>query len=418
MERIIKYFTDNDLYKFTMACAIVNSYPDAVVTYRFQDRNNTVYPYGFANLVKEQLQYLSELRITDAEIEYMKEKCYYLPEWFFTYLRGVQMDPNAFNVSQDNAGHLSLEFTGKWSIYVLYEVQILAIISRLYYMMTKDIDVESDPNKFLEYYDATYSKATKMLEAGCSFAEFGTRRRFAYWTQNAAVMACNTAYRDYINNNPDGKGKFLGTSNVYLAMKYKLTPIGTMAHEFISGVAGILGSPIEANHIAMREWEKTYNGALGIFLYDTFGFDMFAQNFSDKYARSFDGLRVDSGDNYEQYDKICGLYREHRVDPSTKNIMFSNALTTDEFIELNRYVESKGGKCGAGIGTHLTNDMQAWGIEPMNIVIKLVFISVTERRLLLPTGKFSNTPGKYIVGDERIAKLWQAPIELAHQKSP
>lgn len=412
---LITNFTDNDLYKFTMCCAIVNSFPEAVVRYRFQDRNNTVYPVGFAEELKQQIKYLADIHITTREINFMRNKCYYLPEWFLTYLRSVSLNPDNFNVEQDAEGHLSFEFEGTWAVYVLYEVQLLAIIARLYYILTgKDLESTDYSN---EYYNMTYDKAKKMLNAGCTFAEFGTRRRYSFETQDIAVRACKNAYNDYLKK--AGKvlqaGRFSGTSNVYLAMKYDLTPIGTMAHEFISGIAGIYGSPLEANHIAMKEWEKTYNGALGTFLYDTFGFELFATNFSDKYARSFDGLRVDSGDNLEQYLKIMDLYRKHRVNGLNKTVMFSNALDTDSYIELANTIYSMfpGAKFAAGIGTHLTNDMKIWNIDPMNIVIKLVFISVTGRRPLMPTAKFSNTPGKYIAGDETIADMWKYQIKNA-----
>ena len=85
MNPIITHFTDDDLYKFSMCCAILNCYPRAMVRYRFVDRNNTVYPKGFDALVREQVKYLEDLRFTDEEQAYMERRCYYIPHWFYTY---------------------------------------------------------------------------------------------------------------------------------------------------------------------------------------------------------------------------------------------------------------------------------------------------------------------------------------------
>ena len=74
MEPIITHFTDTDLYKLTMCCAILNCFPRAVVKYQFVDRNNTVYPQGFADELKQQVKYLEELRFTREEEEFMKQR--------------------------------------------------------------------------------------------------------------------------------------------------------------------------------------------------------------------------------------------------------------------------------------------------------------------------------------------------------
>ena len=127
MKPIITHFTDTDLYKLTMCCAILNCFPRAVVKYQFVDRNGTKYPAGFADELKRQIKYLEDLRFTKEEEEFMSRKCYYLPTWFYTYLRGFRYDSTwVKNVEQDEEGHLSLEIEGYWHQTVLLEVQILA----------------------------------------------------------------------------------------------------------------------------------------------------------------------------------------------------------------------------------------------------------------------------------------------------
>lgn len=178
----------------------------------------------------------------------------------------------------------------------------------------------------------------------------------------------------FCQNNVPGPGRFIGSSNVYLSMKYDLLPIGTMAHEFIAAIGGMYG-PQMANHLAMKAWSSTYRGALGTFLYDTYGWDIFSLNFSEDYANMFRGLRVDSGDNAQELERIVNKYHSLGIDPATKQVVFSNALTTDDALTIQKLAQ---GKClpSFGIGTHFTNDFE--GVPPMNIVIKLVAAKITE----------------------------------------
>lgn len=391
MEPIITHFTDTDLYKLTMCCAILNCFPRAMVKYQFVDRNNTVYPKGFADEVRRQVKYLEDLRFTREEEEFMTRKCYYLPTWFYTYLRGFRYDSRWVDISQDAEGHLHVTFEGYWHQTVLLEVQILAIISQLHHTITGNLQKVD----MKEYYDLTYRKATRMLEGGLVVTDFGLRRRLSFDAEDVAVKAFIDASKQV------STGKFVGTSNVYLAMKHDVTPIGTMAHEWIAGIAGMFG-PQEANNIAMDMWQKTYIGSLGIFLYDTFGFKAFADNFSEHFARVFAGLRIDSGDELEQVQKIQQKYKELGVDYRTKQIIFSNALDTDRALAIHDRVKDR---CidSYGIGTHITCDTYGWGFSPMNIVIKLVAIKITEKRDFNDTCKMSEDLGKYTGKPETVA---------------
>lgn len=380
MRQIINHFTDDDLYKFTMCCAVVQNYPRAQVRYTFNDRASTVYPAGFAEELRAQIKMLEQVVITDEEIDFMKRRCPYIPQWFYHYLRGYRYDSRWVSVEQDDEGRLHIGFEGSWSDTILLEVKVLAIISELYYMMT-GLDRQFD---YDAYYDRSKLKATRLIEGGCIFSEFGTRRRASFQSQDSAVRAMKEC-------KASGTGRFAGTSNVYFAMKYDLTPIGTMAHELVCAIAGMYG-PQQANHIAMRAWSNTYRGALGTFLYDTYGWNNFSLNFSEDFANMFKGLRVDSGDNYDQLNKIVDKYRSLKIDPQTKQVVFSNALDVDRAIALNAYAIDK---CqpSFGIGTHFTNDFP--GIEPRNIVIKLTAVKITESWPFSETCKLSEDLGKH-----------------------
>lgn len=393
---IIRRFTDDDLYKFTMCCAVIDNFPRTQVKYKFNDRDHTIYPEGFAEELRKQIKYLEDLVITKEEIDFLRRKCSFIPEWFCTYLKGFRYDSSWVRINQDGEGHLEIEFEGSWSHTILLEVKVLAIVSELYYIMTG----QADGIDYEDYYQKSWDKAEKMLEGGCVFSDFGTRRRLSFQAQETVVRAMAQCSRS-----KEWRGKFTGTSNVYLAMKYDLTPIGTMAHELICAIAGMYG-PQMANHLAMRAWGQTYRGALGTFLYDTYGWRIFSLNFSEDYANMFKGLRIDSGDNFEQLDMIVEKYRSLNINPKGKQVIFSNGLNVDEALKIQKYAE---GKCipSFGIGTHFTNDFP--GIKPRNIVVKLLAVKITESwPFYCDTCKLSEDLGKYTGNKDTVERFLEA----------
>ena len=396
IKQIINHFTDDDLYKLSMCCAVIDNFPRTQVKYQFVDRNDTVYPTGFADELNRQIILLEQVTITEEEIVFMRRKCYFIPDWFYTYLKGYRFKHEWVKAWQDDKGLLHIEFEGCWADTILLEVKVLAIISELFYIMTG----QTNKLNYEEYYEKTYHKAERLLKAGCVFSDFGTRRRASFEAEETVIKAMKDCY-----NSRKWKGKFVGTSNVYLAMKYDLVPVGTMAHEFICAIGGMYG-PQMANHIAMNRWRNTFRGALGTYLYDSFGWDIFDHNFSEDFANQFKGLRVDSGNNFEQLHKIVKKYQSLGIDPRTKQIIFSNALDTDRAIEIQQYAQ-KLCQPSFGIGTHFTNDFE--GVEPMNIVIKLVAAKITESwDFYNDTCKISEDKGKHTGKPEVIRRFMEA----------
>ena len=379
-----------------MSCAVIDNFPRARVKYQFVDRDGTVYPEGFAEEVMHQVELLENVVITDEEIAFMRSKCYYIPDWFYVYLKGFRYSREWVKAWQDEERHLHVEFEGNWSQTILLEVKVLAIISELYYIMTDQMDKLDEE----ECYRKSYSKAEKLLAAGCVYSDFGTRRRASFKSEDTvdrAMKACQESRK--------WPGCFVGTSNVYLAMKHNVTPVGTMAHEFICAIGGMYG-PQMANHIAMDAWRHTFRGALGTFLYDSFGWDIFSMNFSEDFANQFKGLRIDSGDNREQLEKIAEKYRQLNIDPRTKQVIFSNALDTDSAIAIQKYA-TEYCQPSFGIGTHFTNDYE--GVKPMNIVIKLVAVKITESwSFYNDTCKLSEDRGKHTGKPEVIERFKKA----------
>lgn len=393
MKQIITHFTDNDLYTFTCMYYILQKYPRAEVEYTFFDRNKTVYPEGFAELLQEQMNNMTNVIITDKEIEFMKEKCYFLPTWFIdTFLKGFRFNPKELTISQDKEGHLNISVKGKWWSAIIWEMPILSTVSELMHI------INGDMNKYNEDEERRklIGKVVESLSNGLFIADMGTRRRFSKQHQELAVMVF-----DYVNRRGEyeGKkftGKFTGTSNVYLAMKYNLTPIGTMSHQLISFEENVSGV-FECNYNVMNKWSDVFDGDLGCYLYDCFGDKVFFNNLSKKMAMLFRGTRVDSGIEEEQFAKLKDKYLSLGIDPSTKQIVFSNGLNIDRAIEIHKHVNGEM-QDSYGIGTFLTCDIT--DCKPMNIVVKLTKCRITESREWHDCIKLSCDKGKTL-GNEK-----------------
>ena len=388
MKQIINSLLDNDLYTFSVCYAYLQKFPRAYGKYTFVDRNHTTYPKGFAEELRKQLDFIGLLGFYDEDVKFLEQKCSYFPNWFFTFLKGFRMDPNEVTIIQDAEGHLNITIEGLLWRTVFWEMPILSTVSEMYHIMNGH-DIDYNYNK---EFQKAYGKAATMIKAGVKFSDFGTRRRFSFAHQDMIIKATVKA-----QSNIKWRNGFVGTSNVYFAKKYNLTPIGTMSHQFIE-TCSLFGYN-EANYIAMNYWQDCYQGDLGIFLYDTYTRKAFFENFTELHAKLFDGLRVDSGDNIEALEDIINKYKELGINPAEKTIVFSNALKWNDAIELHNKVHDRM-KDSYGIGTNLTCDVD--NVKPMNIVIKLTSAKITEKRQYKDVVKLSDDLGKYTGNPEEI----------------
>ena len=163
--------------------------------------------------------------------------------------------------------------------------------------------------------------------------------------------------------------KFVGTSNVFLAKKYGVTPVGTMAHEWIMcvGQGNHKHNPAYSNWYALDAWVKEYGVLNGTALTDTITTDCFLKDFQLTYSTLFSGVRHDSGSPYEWGDKLLAHYKELGIDATQKTLLFSDSLDFARATEILRYFKGKA-KVAFGIGTYISNDTFA---EPLNIVMKM-----------------------------------------------
>lgn len=381
MNRILNHFTDNDLYTFTCQYYILEKYPRAEVEYTFFDRNGFRYPEGFDAMLREQVEMMKEVVITDEEVEFMTNRCVWLPLWYFTFLKGYRFNPGEVSISQDAEGHLEISVHGKWFSTIMWEMPLLSCISELVHSLRGDFD----------RYDAALEerrsreKARQIIEGGLKLGDMGTRRRFSFEHQDMVVRTMCETDREL-----NGPGKFIGTSNVWFAMKYGCSPLGTMSHQLISFEENVSGV-FECNFNVMKKFSDVFDGDNGIYLYDCFGDKVFFSNLSKRMAMMYKGLRVDSGDEFEQIEKIIAKYNSLGIDPATKQVVFSNGLDIAKAIEIHRYCDSRV-QDSYGIGTFLTCDVS--GCEPMNIVVKLTRCRITELREWHDCVKLSCTSGK------------------------
>ena len=388
MKQLITHFTDNDLYTFTCQYYVLEKYPRAEVEYSFIDRNNTVYPKGFDALLQEQVNYMENVVITDREVEYMKTRCYWLPLWFFTYLRGYRFKPREVKISQDALGHLSITVSGKWFSAIMWEMPLLSCISELMHILNGDLD-RYDP--VLEQRRAR-EKAERIFGAGLVLGDMGTRRRLSFDHQDMVVRTIAEVYKSR-----RWPGYFTGTSNVWLAMLYNLPCLGTMSHQLIS-FEEIVSGVFECNFNVMKKFSDVFDGDNGIYLYDCFGDKVFFSNLSKRMAMMYKGLRVDSGVEEEQTEMIIEKYRQLGIDPASKQVVYSNGLNIDRAIEIHKYVAGRV-QDSYGVGTYLTCDVT--GCKPSNIVIKLTRGRITELREWHDCIKLSCDKGKTLGNPEK-----------------
>ena len=392
---IIQSVLDTDLYKFTTSYAYSKLFPRAYGQFRFIDRGKTTYPQGFAEELKKEIQEMSKLALTKDEASFLYRELPYLPPTYIDFVRGFRFDPEEVKVEQDAEGHLSIIAEGLLYRVTLWETPILALVSELYYKM-----LGAQPD--MEYTERTIiSKARKLAEHGITFSMFGMRRRFSAAIEDRVTELLKEHAAGYL----------FGTSNVYYAYKHGLRVSGTHPHEWIQFHGAMFGYKM-ANYMAMEDWINVYDGDLGTVLTDTYTTDVFMRNFSKKHAMLFTSLRHDSGDPLQFTEKVIARYRELRVDPTIKYIIFSDGLDPERAIEIANYCK---GRIGAsfGIGTNFSNDVGN-GVRPMNIVMKLWKCKMTEKERWHPCVKLSDVDGKH-TGEPEEIELAQRTLGLPVQ---
>jgi len=379
-ELIIQSILDNDLYKFTMQQGVLELFPGTNVSYRFKNRGIHRFNNDFLSALKRQIGKMGLLSLSTEEYSWIQSNIPFFKPAYLEYLKNYRFDPTEVEASLDAEDNLVLDIKGTWESTILWEVPLMALISELYFKMI-DTNWNSDGQT-----DLAFHKMYKLSKHYCYTADFATRRRRSFDNQDRVVNEMKEFAENKWGNT------FVGVSNVYLAKKHGLRPIGTMAHEWFMGIS-VLEGLRNANYYAITNWKRVYTGTLGIALTDTYGTEAFFNNFTLELSKLYDGVRHDSGDPFEFGDKVIAHYQKMGIDPLTKTIVFSDGLNVDKAIEIKKYFQTKI-KVSFGIGTHFSNDFK--DSPALNMVIKLW--SVWHNGVEVPVVKLSDNPIK-VMGD-------------------
>ena len=393
---IITSLLDTDLYKFTMMQVVLHQFPGAQVEYRFQCRNAAspgVSPLApMVNEIREEIRALCTLRFQDAELVYL-QSMRFIKSDFVDFLGLFRLNEKYVTVTALPSGEIEVSIKGPWLHTIPFEIPILAIINEVYFRNTqKQPDVVEGRRRLDVKIEQLKGEGLSALK----IADYGTRRRFSRaWHEE--VLRTLTA-----RLGAGTTGQIAGTSNVLFAMKLGLTPLGTMAHEFLQACQALGPRLRDSQVFAFESWAKEYRGDLGIALSDVYGMSAFLRDFDMFFCKLFDGARHDSGDPFAWGERLIQHYRINRVDPRSKVLIFSDGLTVPKTIELYRQFK---GRCqlAFGIGTNLTNDL---GYEPLQIVIKMVQCNGQ------PVAKVSDTPSKNMCDDEKYLAYLRQVFEI------
>ncbi len=393
MEQIITSLLETDMYKFSMGQAIYHQYPEYMTTWDFKCRNSDVhFTKEMLREIRRQIKAYCDLRFREDELIYL-DNIRWIKGSYVNFLRLWRPNYDDFLIDDQSPCGLRIETRGTWLNTSMYEIPTLAIVNEVYFRMNFDYD------KLLSQFRNRLEEKIGWLKDGTcnlgSFSEFGLRRRLSAEAQELAVRRLSE------EKYPDSS--FLGTSNVYLARKYNVTPVGTQAHEWIMcvGQGNHRLNPAYSNFFALRSWVEEYGVLNGTALTDTITTDMFLRDFDLTYATLFSGVRHDSADPIEWGEKIISHYEKLGIDPKTKTLLFSDSLDFRRANDIREHFKGRA-KVAFGIGTYIANDTDE---KPLNIVMKTVLCNGQD------VAKLSDISGKGMCRNPEYVDYLERSIE-------
>ena len=390
LKPIIVSLLDTDLYKFNMNQVMFHKHTDLSGEYYFKCRNyGVLFTEEQFKEINEQIDHLCKLTFKPEELAYLRS-IRFIKNDYVEFLRLWHPIRDYVETKLED-GKLEIKVSGPLFSVMQFEIYLLEIVNEVYFRMHPDF-------KYSDLLESARFNLDRKIENfnnhtyDFKFAEFGCRRRLSREWEDEVVKRFATETKNMV-----------GTSNVYLAMKYNLTPIGTYAHEFVQMYQGIPSIPLAyTNKAAMEDWYNEYKGDNGTALTDTITTDIFLLDFDRANANNYTGVRHDSGDPYEWGEKIIAHYQKYGIDPKTKTLLFSDSLNFDKAQQLYNAFRDRT-KVSFGIGTFVSNDTCT---QPLNIVIKLQTVNGK------PVAKLSDNPGKTMCRDEAYAEHLRGEIKF------
>ncbi|MCQ2400830.1 MAG: nicotinate phosphoribosyltransferase [Lachnospiraceae bacterium] len=394
LEPIVISLLDTDLYKFNMDQVIFHTHTNLSGEYFFKCRNEgIIFTKEMFEEINAQIDHLCSLRFQADELQYLRS-IRFIKDDYVEFLKLWHPLREYVTTSLSDEGVLSVVVKGPLFSAMQFEIYLLEIINEVYFRMAYDYEElrqsawEKLNAKINAFNDGTYT---------FKFAEFGARRRLSREWEDIVIKRFCTETKNCV-----------GTSNVYFAKKYNVTPIGTYAHEFVQMYQGIDSIPLAyTNHCAMKDWYREYDGDNGTALTDTITTDLFLLDFNRSFVNNYSGVRHDSGDPFVWGEKIIKHYESFGVDPRTKQLLFSDSLNFDKAQKIYDYFKDRV-KVAFGIGTFVANDTK---VEPLNIVIKLQYVNGR------PVAKLSDVHGKEMSQDEEYTKYLRSSVEFRLERA-
>ena len=404
LKPIINSLLETDLYKFSMGQTIYHQFNRDVTKWAFKCRNKgVIFTQEMVQEIREQVEHFCTLRFTEEELSWLKNNIPWLSGDYISHLRRWYPRMEQISMSLDFADPCGLVIyaKGEWLDTSMYEIPILAIVNEVYFAFKYGAGALNE-----EFKKRALEKADKLNGGKYRlgyFSEFGMRRRYSGEMQDWVVGEFAHGF--------SSENTFVGTSNVYLAKKYGIKPVGTMAHELIQtiGQAHHEHNPAYSNHYVMKYWVREYKTDNGIMLTDTITTDCFLRDFDKTYATLFSGVRHDSADPFVWGDKMIAHYMRLGIDPMEKTLLFSDSLDFERAHKIKEYFTGKS-RVAFGIGTYIANDT---GVEPLNIVMKVIEANGS------PVAKLSDVEGKGMCRDKGYVDYLRRCIDwrLAHEKA-
>jgi nicotinate phosphoribosyltransferase len=390
---IITSLLDTDLYKFTMMQAVLHQFPSAQVSYKFKCRNPGVQLAPYVQEIRDEIRSLCSLQFQDAELTWLRS-LRFIKSDFVDFLGLFRLNEKYIDITALPNGEIDISIQGPWLHTILFEIPVLAIVNEVYFRNTQKVpDFLEGRRRLDQKVEALHAERLSDLK----IADYGTRRRFSKaWHEELLRVLISRL-------GTGATGQFAGTSNALFAMKLGLTPLGTMAHEYLQACQALGPRLRDSQVFGFETWAREYRGDLGIALSDVYGIEPFLRDFDMYLCKLFDGARHDSGDPFTWGERMIDHYRKNRVDPMTKTLIFSDGLTVEKTIALYQQFR---GRCqlAFGIGTNLTNDL---GYEPLQIVIKMTQCNGQ------PVAKLSDTPSKNMCEDEKYLAYLRQVFDIA-----